>query len=245
MGLEYRPEEKIRLTVEGFYKQYTQYPLSVLDGLSIASKGADYGQIGDEEIVSQGKGRAYGVEFLLKIMEWKNLNLTSTYTYFRSEFTDKDEIYRPSSWDTRHLFNFIASYKLPKNWNIATRWRYVGGAPYTPIDLDKSSIKAAWDITNQPYLDFSRYNANRLSDSHQLDIRIDKEFYFKKWVLNVYTDVQNAYIFKTESAPIYTNKDVNGNVVYKSGDPTRYELRSLEDNFGGTILPTIGLIFKI
>lgn len=244
-GVEYRPEEKIRLTVEGFYKQYVQYPLSVLDGLSIASKGADYGQIGDEEIISTGKGRAFGVEFLFKIMEWNNLNLTSTYTYFRSEFTDKNEIYRPSSWDTRHLFNFIASYKLPKNWNIATRWRYVGGAPYTPIDMDKSSLKAAWDITNQPYLDFSRYNSNRLSNSHQLDIRIDKEFYFKKWVLNVYTDIQNAYIFKTESAPIYTNKDVDGNVVLKSGDPTRYELRQLQDNFGGTILPTIGLIFKI
>jgi len=244
-GVEYRPEEKIRLTVEGFYKQYVQYPLSVLDGLSIASKGADYGQIGDEEIISTGKGRAFGVEFLFKIMEWNNLNLTSTYTYFRSEFTDKNEIYRPSSWDTRHLFNFIASYKLPKNWNIATRWRYVGGAPYTPIDMDKSSLKAAWDITNQPYLDFSRYNSNRLSNSHQLDIRIDKEFYFKKWVLNVYTDIQNAYIFKTESAPIYTNKDTNGVVVPPSGIPERYQLRKLDDNFGGTILPTIGLIFKI
>ena len=107
-GVEYRPEEKIRLTVEGFYKQYVQYPLSVLDGLSIASKGADYGQIGDEEIISTGKGRAFGVEFLFKIMEWNNLNLTSTYTYFRSEFTDKNEIYRPSSWDTRHLFLSLA-----------------------------------------------------------------------------------------------------------------------------------------
>jgi hypothetical protein len=57
---------------------------------------------------------------------------------------------------------------------------------YTPIDEDKSSLKAAWDITNQPYLDYARYNSNRLKDSHQLDIRIDKEFYFKKWVLNLY-----------------------------------------------------------
>ena len=95
MGFEFRPVEKMKLTVEGFYKQYEQYPLSVLDGLSIASKGADYGQVGDEEIVSTGKGRAYGVEFLYKIMEWNNINLTTTYTYFRSEFTDKDNIYRP------------------------------------------------------------------------------------------------------------------------------------------------------
>ncbi len=245
LGFEFRPVQKMRLSVEGFYKQYVQYPLSVLDGLSIASKGADYGQVGDEEIISTGKGRAYGIEFLYKILEWNNLNLTSTYTYFRSEFTNNDGKYLASAWDTRHLVNLIASYKFDKSWNVAARWRYVGGAPYTPIDYNKSSLVAAWDITNQPYLDFSRYNANRLKNSHQLDIRIDKEFYFKKWVLNLYTDVQNAYIFKSESAPIWTNKDKEGNKVIDPNNPDKYVLRTLEDNFGGTILPTIGLIIKL
>jgi len=178
------------------------------------------------------------------LIEFKNINVTTTYTFFRSEFTDKNDVYRPSAWDTRHMVNLIASYKLPKNWNIAARWRYVGGAPYTPIDMEKSSLIAAWDITNQPYLDFSNYNANRLGDTHQLDIRIDKEFYFKKWVLNVYADVQNAYVFKTAGAPIYTNKDkVTGEAV--KADDTHYVLREVEDNFSGVLLPTIGLIVKI
>lgn len=246
LGLEYRPMNKMRITLEGFYKQYEQYPLSVLDGLSIASKGADYGQVGDEEIISTGKGRAYGLELLIKIMEWKNLNITSTYTYFRSEFTDSENIYRPSSWDTRNLLNLIASYKLPKSWNVAARWRYVGGAPYTPIDELKSGLKAAWDITNQPYLDYSQYNSLRLKDSHQLDIRIDKEFYFKKWVLNLYADVQNAYIYKSENKPVYTNKDkATGEAVTDPVNSSRYILRTLDENASGTILPTIGLIIKI
>ena len=245
MGVEYRPVEKMRISLEGFYKQYLQYPLSVADGLSIASKGTEYGQIGDEEIVSDGKGRAYGVELLIKVMEWQNLNITSTYTYFRSEFTNADGHYLPSKWDTRHLLNLIASYKLPKNWNIATRWRYVGGAPYTPIDADKSSIIEAWDVTNQPYYNYSEFNSLRLKNSHQLDIRIDKEFYFKKWVLNLYADVQNAYIFKSESEPIYTNKDTSGNVMINPTDNSRYILRELNDNVSGTILPTIGIIIKI
>ena len=30
------------------------------DGISIAGKGAGYGQVGDEEVVSFGKGKAYG-----------------------------------------------------------------------------------------------------------------------------------------------------------------------------------------
>jgi len=250
-GFEFRPADKMRLTIEGFYKQYSQYPLSILEGISIASKGGDFGQIGDEEIRSTGKGRAYGVELLYKIMEWKNLNLTSTYTYFRSEFTDENDIYRPSSWDTKHLFNLIASYKFAKSWNVATRWRFVGGAPYSPIDSTLSTNRVAWKITNQPYLDYSNFNAKRLPNSHQLDIRIDKEFYFKKWVLNLYTDIQNVYNFKTKGVPIYTNfvESVNPDetpevIPDPNGDPNKQGLRTLE-SFGGTILPTIGLIIKI
>ena len=180
LGLEYRPVEKVRMTVEGFYKQYIYYPMSIDEGISTASKGTNFGQIGDELIESTGKGRAYGLEVLTKIMEMNNLNLTATYTFFRSEFTDINGIYRSSSWDTKHMVNLIASCKLPKNWDIAMRWRFIGGAPYTPIDMDKSSLKSAWNITNQPYLDYSQYNSKRLNNSHQLDIRIDKEFYFKK-----------------------------------------------------------------
>ena len=241
VGIEYRPVEKVRISVEGFYKGYENYSLSVDDGLSTASKGTNFGQVGDEKIVSSGLGRAYGVEALVKVMEMNNLNLTATYTYFRSEFTNSAGDYLPSSWDTKHLFNFIASYKLPKNWNIATRWRFIGGAPYTPYDLVKSSVKSAWDITNQPYLDYSKFNSERLANTQQLDLRIDKEFYFKKWVLNLYTDVQNVYNFKTEGVPIVTNKDMNGNVAQK--DINNYELREIE-NSNGQLLPTIGLIFK-
>ena len=243
-GFEYRPADNMRLSVEGFYKQYSQYPFSVLEGISIASKGADYGQVGDEEITSTGKGRAFGVEFLFKIVELKNLNLTSTYTFFRSEFTDKNNIYRPSSWDTRHMLNLISSYKFKKSWNIAMRWRFIGGAPFSPIDMEKSTIKEAWDIKNQSYLDYDNFNTLRLASTHALDLRVDNECYFKKWTVNLYTDIQNAYNFQSESVPIYTNKDVNGEVLKDpEGNPTKQGLRIL-DNTSGTVLPTVGIIVK-
>jgi len=251
-GLEYRPMENMRLSVETFYKEYNDYPLSVTDGISIASKGTDYGEVGDERIVSTGQGRTYGVEILYKIMEMKRLNLTATYTYFRSEFTNAAGVYLPSSWDTRHLFNLTSSYKLPRNWNIAMRWRFVGGAPYAPID-PLSAVKSVWNINNKPVLDYSRFNSLRKPDTHQLDIRIDKEFYFKKWVLNLYTDIQNAYNFKTRGAPVYTNLDTgtinaSGNKVYTTQtDPNnsgKYLLRTI-DNLSGTVLPTIGIIIKM
>lgn len=242
-GFEYRPADNIRLSVESFYKQYNRYPFSIEDGVSIASKGTEYGQVGDEEIISIGKGRAYGVEVLYKIMNWKNLNLTTTYTFFRSEFTDKNNEYRPSSWDTRHMVNLIGSYKLNKGWNVSARWRFSGGAPYTPVDMEKSTDREAWNITNQYYIDYDNFNTLRLTSKHSLDLRVDKEVYFKKWVLNFYADVQNAYNFQSESVPIYTNKDVNGDVMVDPNDSNKQKLRVL-DNMSGTVLPAIGLIVK-
>jgi outer membrane receptor for ferrienterochelin and colicin len=245
VGFDYRPAEKLRFTLEGFYKQYMNYPLSVTDGLSIASKGTDYGQVGDEEIISTGKGRAYGVEFLAKLIEWKQLNTSLTYTYFRSEFTDKNEVYRPSSWDTRHMLNLISSYKFSGSWNVAARWRFIGGAPYSPIDMTLSENKDAWSVTNQAIVDYENFNSLRLKNSHQLDIRIDKEFYFKKWVLNLYTDIQNAYNFKSQSPPIYTNRDVEGNILMHSSNNEDLQGLRMIETYNGTILPTIGIIIKI
>jgi len=251
-GFEYRPMGNMKLSMEAFYKHYDHYSLSVADGMSIASKGTEFGQVGDEEIISSGKGRAYGVEILYKIMEMKKLNLTATYTFFRSEFTNSAGVYVPSSWDTKHLFNLISSYKFRNNWYLAIRWRYVGGAPYTPID-PVSANKSVWNVSKQPLLDYTRFNSLRLPNTQQLDVRIDKEFYLKKCVLNLYADIQNVYNFQTQGAPIYTNldtgtTDASGNKVYSPNvDPTdsgKYLLRTI-DNFAGRVLPTIGIIIKI
>ena len=99
-------------------------------------------------------------------------------------------------------------------------------------------------MRNLPYLDYDNFNSLRLPASHQLDVRIDKEFYFRKWLLNLYADVQNAYNFKSESAPFYTNKDTDGNPVTDPNDPNRYVLRQFS-SLGGTVLPTVGIIIKL
>ena len=241
LGFELLPSKATKLTVEGFYKAYDHYGISVNEGVSLASKGTEYGQVGDEEIVSNGKGRAYGLEFLFKLMDQKRVNLSATYTLFKSEFTNAAGVYQPSSWDTRHIVNVLGAYKFDKSLTVGGRWRFVGGAPYTPVDESLSSVKDVWDIRNQPFLDYGQYNQARLGGSHILDLRVDKEFYFKKWMLNVYMDVQNVYNFQSEGIPIYTNLDVNGSPVTDTSDANKYELRKV-DVLGGNVLPTLGLM---
>ena len=48
LGLEYRPTSYLKFTAEGFYKHYDRYPMSILDSIPLASKGTDYGVLGNE-----------------------------------------------------------------------------------------------------------------------------------------------------------------------------------------------------
>jgi len=123
------------------------------------------------------------------------------------------------------------------------RWRYVGGAPYSPINMELSTSKDAWSVTNRAYIDYERYNTLRLKDSHQLDLRLDKEVYYEKLMLNFYLDVQNAYNFQSENIPIYTNRDANGAVMDDPTNAGRQNLRQIETS-SGTVLPAIGVMVK-
>ena len=182
-GLDFRPNTTTQLSAEGFFKGYSHYPFSVRDSVSLASKGADFGVFGDEEVKSTGKGRAYGIEILSRFKDFFGFKGVLTYTYVRSEFTDINGGYVPSSWDNRHLFTISATRSFKRNWDFGFRWRYIGGSPYTPWDVEKSSLKTAWDANGRGYLDYSQFNKKRLSPFQQLDLRVDKAYYYKKWSL--------------------------------------------------------------
>jgi hypothetical protein len=83
-GVEWLPNETSRLTLEGFFKYYRDYPYSVKDSISISSKGADFGTFGDEEVRSIAEGRAYGAELLYRDRDFFGSNLTISYTLVRS-----------------------------------------------------------------------------------------------------------------------------------------------------------------
>lgn len=243
-GVEYRRNEASKMTLEGFYKHYNNYPVSVNDSISLANKGGDFGVFGNEEVTSTGTGRAYGFEVYVRDKAFDLIDVILSYTYVRSEFKDFNDTYIPSSWDNRHLLNLTLGKEFKRNWNFGAKWRFVGGNPYTPWDLDRSSLREAWDARRQGYLDYSKFNTLRIGNFHQLDVRIDKQYFFDKWSLNFYVDIQNLYNFKQEGAPnLTTALDAEGNEILLPGPPQRYQLQQVV-NEAGTVLPTIGIIVE-
>lgn len=245
-GIEFLvPEKSRRFTAEVFYKKYSNYPSSVRNGISLANLGADFGVIGNEAVQSNSEGRAYGVEFLAQQRLLNNFYGIASLTLVRSEFTNPNtDGFIPSSWDNRFIVSLTAGKRFGKNWEVGARWRFLGGTPYTPNDLAASTLIRNWDLRNSAILDFNRINGVRLASFHQLDLRVDKKYYFQKWNLNWYFDIQNAYNFQAEQPPLLiATRDAQGNIPVNPADPSRYLLRELF-NPAGTLLPTVGIIVE-
>jgi outer membrane receptor for ferrienterochelin and colicin len=244
LGMEYRFDKPLLVSFEAFYKDYFQYPIDLITGASLANQGAGYSSVyGATPVDFIGTGRAFGFEVLQRT-NLANFNLLASYTFVRSEFTDINDKLIPSSWDSKNILTITGSKQFKNNWRAGFKWRFVGGLPYTPYDLETSANIEAWNAKGQPYLDYSELNTLRFESFHQLDIRIDKNFFFDKWSLMLYVDIQNLYNFKNQGQD-YIIRAQNPDGSYQTTNNGQdYVLESIP-NESGTVLPTLGIIIKI
>ena len=243
LGLSWTPNENMELSVEGFYKLYGHMPFSLSDQIPLSCKGNDYGTIGNEALSSKAKGRSYGVELMFKWLLTQKLNLSSSLTIFKSEFKDGEQgSYVPSAWDNRFILNMSGTYNFPKHWSLGAKVSCIGGSPYTPYDVEKSSLVEAWNVQGRAYYDYSRYNQERLPVFGQLDVRVDKTFYLKKCMLGFYLDVQNitASKLRQPDALMSTGQIENPSAPLSE---QRYVMKSIRQE-SGTLLPTLGITFE-
>lgn len=244
-GIEFdREKSNSVFSIEIFDKRYSNYPVSADKGVSLANLGADFGTVGNEDIYSVGLGHAYGVEFFVQQKLYRNFYGILAYTFVHSEFTGLDGKWIPSSWDSRHLLSLTGGVRLKRNWEIGGRFQFSAGLPYTPDDVESSMVVSNWDQLGFAVSDWSKLNSQRIRAFHQLDIRVDKKWFFKKWSIDFYLDVQNTLNSSTPLKPVLdVVRDANGNPVADPENPGSYQPNFI-DSETGTVLPSIGLILE-
>lgn len=239
-GADWKFQDRLFVGLEGFYKRFMDIPLSVATDVPLTCIGADYGAIGEELLVSSAQGLSYGVELLVKWLVPDKISLVGSATLYKSEYRSRpDADYIPSAWDNRFIVNLSAVYDLPRYWSIGAKASAIGGAPYTPYDEETSAMREVWDAGGRPVYDYSQYNGMRLDPYFQLDLRVDKDFYFRKWSLGIYVDLQNVTFSKIDQPVTWLSTGTVVNPEAPSADQ-RYELEMLE-LVSGTIIPSIGI----
>ncbi|WP_217495820.1 TonB-dependent receptor plug domain-containing protein [Mangrovivirga cuniculi] len=232
-GIEYLVNEASKISIEGFYKKYDNYPVSLRDSVSLANLGAGFEVLGNEPVESVGLGRTYGLEFLYNQKLKNNFYAIFAYTLFWSEFTGFDQDnYLPSSWDSRNLVSLTGGYKFKRNWELGIRARYVGPSPFPEVDLEATSETYPVII-----YDYNSLEYNRLDSFNQVDIRIDKKWNFNKVSLNLFLEIQNIFGSQAPSPPtIGYLRDSDGSI---SQPPTLSRIESIDS---GSALPSIGIV---
>ena len=228
-GFDYALGNASKISVEGFLKKYDQFPISVVDGVSLANKGADFEVLGNENIITEGKGKTRGLEFLFQQKLTNNFYGIFSYTFFKSEFTDINGNYLPSVWDSKHLSSFSGGYKLKKNWEISSRWRFSGKTPYVPYNLDAS-------LANYPnmILDYSQLGNVKLGNFSQVDVRFDKKWNKENISINFFIEILNLLAQKIPSPLEYgLERDSSGNII------TPFNLVEIDVN-RESIIPSFG-----
>ena len=252
-GLEFNTATNSKITVEGYYKTYANYPLLLRDQLSLAKLGVDFGVIWNESATPTSEGRAYGMEFLFQQRLYKGFYGIASYTLGWSEFKDSKGTFVPSSWDSRHIVNLAIGKRFRGNWEVGINWRFQSGLPFTPF-ADESSLVQNWDVNGRGVRDFDLLNSGRATASNTIDLRVDKKWFFDKWSLNIYLDIENLTSNAVNLPELILDRPLDeNNIPIGSGIITnpdapiseqRYLLKEIDDA-QGNLLPSVGIMIEI
>jgi TonB family protein len=201
-GLVWKPRPSLSIETTGFYKYLWR---RVVSTDNIMNRD---GEITTENLANLGRGRIYGGELLIKKHPDsdcpKGLKLQKcfgwlSYTVLRSERQDSaGDRWRLFDYDQTHILTLVLSGTWRGGWQLGVRFRLASGNPTTMFS------GGIFDSDSDAYIGLpGPINADRLPLFHQLDIRLDKKFVFKKWILSIYLDVQNVYNYQASEFAIY------------------------------------------
>lgn len=188
-GVEWLRDSATRVSVEGYFKRYDNYPVSAdVPSLSLANIGDTFA-IRDVlfPLRSTGVGDARGVEFLAERKatpsgRWFG---QANLAFSRTRHAGSDGVRRPGSFDYPIAANLVGTYRVNERWLLSARAVYLDGRPLTPIDSDASTAgrRLVYDVT--------RVNAERAPDYFRADLRIDRVLAINGRTLTVFAGVQN------------------------------------------------------
>lgn len=210
LGHEWRISDLLSLDVQGYFNTQKNIP-NATDSLNPLT-GKDLNYVADMD------ARMYGLEMLLRRDQGKRFFGWISYSLSRSErragspfapdLYAGNENWDEDEWvlwknDQTHNLQVVGGWRLPRGWEAGFRFQYVTGIPASPLRsmthneyLYDSEIREYVAELGEPFSD-------RVGPFMQLDLRVDKRFVYRNWILSAYLDISNANFFFYNSPEIY------------------------------------------
>ncbi|MEC9390658.1 MAG: TonB family protein [Myxococcota bacterium] len=199
LGVEQFIASWFTLDLTGFYHLLDDLVVGREDRFAFYSGPPPTGPFDTDPYANEGTGRTFGIELL------GTISATNTSGFIAATVSRSDRVNRPG--DERTLFaydqplvvNALVSRKLPKRWRLGARVRYGSGNPYTPV------TNRVYNHDRREFIPvYGERDSARLPPFFSLDVRIDKDYVFKRWTLTTYLDIQNATYAKNVETQGYS-----------------------------------------
>jgi hypothetical protein len=208
LGFEHDFSSVISLSAEGFVR--------TVDDL-VAQSGDPSARV---PYTNAGASRAYGMELLLRHRATSRFFGWIAYTLSRTVIRARpDQPYDLTDLDQTHILTAVGSVNLGRGWTVGARFRYVTGTPNAAL------TGAFFNADTLVYVPvYEAVTSQRITDFHQLDLRVDKTWTWSRASLTLFLDVMN----------VYNRANAEG-----SADSFDYRQRGLTT--GLPIVPSLGL----
>lgn len=204
-GFAYSLLTDYEVSVEGYYKKMKNL-IEYKEGVSFLD-GSTW-----EDLVTAGKGDAYGAEFLIqrkegKVTGWIGYTLAWSTRQFEGLNFGKQY---PFKYDARHDFVVVAIYRPTKNIELSSTWVYRTGNAVSISTTQYASASQTYFGTDAAIYYYNGRNGFRMPAYHRLDVGIsfvkEKKHGERRWNIDVY----NAYNRKNPFF-LYRGQDENEN----------------------------------
>lgn len=214
-GQEWTLPESFTLALTGFYQKYLNSNDVVIDFSPTACTSPPPESISGyaAAITRQVEGSSYGMEFMLRRHSGRVTGWIA-YTLSRAERNFTCGI-RPADYDQPHVLNTVVQVRLPWRLMAGARLFFSTGRPVTQLEPPDGSSTLRNNV--------------RLQNTVQLDLRLDREWIFRRFALDVFLEVVNATYGQAVFGLAYPRE---GNVI-------RYDMPFT--NGFNWILPSIGV----
>jgi len=108
-------------------------------------------------------------------------------------------------YDRTHVLNIVFGYKLNRNWQFGSRWKYMTSRPYTEIIGDDGGKYS----NNGRKIYLPEYspgvNYHRLRPYHRLDVRVDRFIHYTWGYGSIFFEALNLYARKNPAGIVWSN----------------------------------------
>ncbi len=206
VGLSRRLGTSLELSLEAFHKEMENL-------LNFRSNGfEEINAVNWQNHVSLGKGKAYGLEVLLRLDAarlngWFSYTRSNAYRQFGKDVNNGNPF--PHRLDRRHSLHLQGVYRLRPAWDLNATFSFATGTPFSfPVAqyalVQPPSGGAPTEIISRPAV-IDALNAERLPPYHRLDVGVTYRFGSGPWQHAVALGVYNAYF--RQNPLYYTIRD--------------------------------------